>query len=267
MQTPFSKSLQIQYKVIKALVLREVITRWGRKNIAFLWLFVEPVIAIIVIAIIWGMRGRSESLIYTQFNISVIAFVLIGYSSMMLWRNSATLLSNAIKSNTALLHHRNLRPLDFYLSRFILEVVGISGAFFFLLFGLVFSGLIPPPYSISIMTEAWYFFIWFALGFGMTFGPLIAQYEIFAVIWRAISIALFFISGVFFFVAWLPIEYREIVLLIPMVHGSEMIKHGYFGNIIQTYEDPYYLTVWCIFLNFTGFVIARIYGKSLPDRL
>ena len=267
MQTSFSKSLQIQYQVIKALVLREVITRWGRRNIAFLWLFVEPVIAILIIAIIWGVRGKSESLMYSKFNISVIAFVLIGYSSMMLWRNSATLLSNAIKSNTALLHHRNLRPLDFYISRFILEVIGVSGAFFFLLFMLVFIGLIPPPYSIAIMIEAWYFFIWFSLGFGMTFGPLIAQYEIFAVIWRAISITLFFVSGVFFFVAWLPIEYRKIALFIPMVHGSEMIKHGYFGNLIQTYEDPYYLAICCVVLNFTGFVIARIYGTSLPDRL
>jgi len=267
MQTPFSKSLQIQYQVIKALVLREVITRWGRKNIAFLWLFVEPIIAIAIIALIWSFRGRFESLRYLQFNISIIAFILIGYSAMMLWRNSATLLSNAIKSNTALLHHRNLRPLDFYISRFILEVVGVSGAFFFLFLMFVFFGIIPPPHNISIMTAAWLFFIWFALGFGLTFGPLIAQYEIVAVIWRGVSIVFFIISGVFFFVAWLPVEYREIALLIPMVHGSEMIKHGYFGNIIQTYEDPYYLTAWCIFLNFTGFVIARIYGKSLPDRL
>jgi capsular polysaccharide transport system permease protein len=267
MQTPFSKSLQIQYQVIKALVLREVITRWGRKNIAFLWLFVEPIIAIAIIALIWSLRGRFEALRYLQFNISIIAFILIGYSAMMLWRNSATLLSNAIKSNTALLHHRNLRPLDFYISRFILEVVGVSGAFFFLFFTFVLFGIIPPPHNISIMTGAWLFFIWFALGFGLTFGPLIAQYEIVAVIWRGVSIVFFIISGVFFFVAWLPIEYREIALLIPMVHGSEMMKHGYFGNIIQTYEDPYYLTVWCIVLNFTGLMIAQIYGKSLPDRL
>jgi capsular polysaccharide transport system permease protein len=267
MQTSFSKSLQIQYQVIKALVLREVITRWGRKNIAFLWLFVEPLIAIAIIALIWGFRRGFDNLLYLQFNISIIAFILIGYSAMMLWRNSATLLSNAIKSNTALLHHRNLRPLDFYISRFILEVVGVSGAFFLLFSMFVFFSIIPPPHNISIMTGAWLFFIWFALGFGLTFGPLIAQYEIVAVVWRGVSILFFIISGVFFFVAWLPIEYREIALLIPMVHGSEMIKHGYFGNIIQTYEDPYYLTLWCIGLNFTGLMITRIYGKSLPDRL
>jgi capsular polysaccharide transport system permease protein len=267
MQTSFSKSLQIQYQVIKALVLREVITRWGRRNIAFLWLFVEPIIAVLLIALIWGVRGRESNLIYSQFNISVIAFVLIGYSSMMLWRNSATMLSNAIKSNTALLHHRNLLPLDFYLSRFILEIVGVSGAFFFLFFLLIFLGLIPSPHSISIMLGGWSFFIWFSLGFGMTFGPMIAQYEIFAVIWRGISLILIFVSGALFYVAWLPIEYRKIALLFPMVHGSEMMKHGYFGNIIQTYEDPYYLALWCITLNFTGFMIIKIFGKSLPDRL
>jgi len=267
MQTPLVKSLQIQYQVIKGLVLREVITRWGRRNIGFLWLFAEPLIAIGAIVIIWALRFGQDTLRYTQFNISLVGFILIGYSSMMLWRNSVTLLSNAIRSNTSLLHHRNLRPLDFYISRFITEVVGVSGAFFLILSIFIFIGIVPPPYSISIMIAAWLFFIWFSLGLGLTFGPLLAQFEILTVVWRGISVGLFLISGVLFYVDWLPTEYRKVALLIPMIHGSEMMKHGYFGSLIKTYEDPSYLSIWCLTLTFSGFMIARLFGKTVPDRL
>ena len=39
-RTQFLRSLIIQINVIKALILREIITRYGRNNIGFLWLLV-----------------------------------------------------------------------------------------------------------------------------------------------------------------------------------------------------------------------------------
>jgi capsular polysaccharide transport system permease protein len=260
-------SLRIQYSVIKALVLREVITRWGRKNIAFMWIFVEPIIFIFIFSLLWSFRGAAANYTFNSFKISPIAFILLGYSSMMLWRNSATLISNAIKTNVSLLYHRNLRPLDFYISRYILEMAGVSGAFILLLLISITSGIIPPPKNIPLLTLAWILMIWFSLGFGLTFGILISQFEILAVIWRGIAIFFFITSGALFFVAWLPHEYKDIALIIPMVHGSEMIKHGYFGEVVKTYEDPFYLIKWCIALNLVGLTLTKHFGSELPERI
>jgi ABC-2 type transport system permease protein/capsular polysaccharide transport system permease protein len=44
MDTSLRHSFEIQRRVIGALLMREVITRFGRHNIGFLWLFVEPMI-------------------------------------------------------------------------------------------------------------------------------------------------------------------------------------------------------------------------------
>jgi len=41
-QPDFLRSLVIQTRVIGALVMREIITRYGRHNIGFMWVFVEP---------------------------------------------------------------------------------------------------------------------------------------------------------------------------------------------------------------------------------
>ena len=47
MQT-FLQSLHIQRRVISALLKREIITRYGRNNIGFMWLFVEPLVMTLI---------------------------------------------------------------------------------------------------------------------------------------------------------------------------------------------------------------------------
>ncbi len=46
-------SLHIARRVIGALLRREMLTRYGRHNIGFLWLFVEPMIFTIGVTILW----------------------------------------------------------------------------------------------------------------------------------------------------------------------------------------------------------------------
>lgn len=41
-QPAFVDAFAVQARVIRALVARELLTRYGRNNIGFLWVFVEP---------------------------------------------------------------------------------------------------------------------------------------------------------------------------------------------------------------------------------
>ena len=40
--TTFLRSLKIQIRVIKALSKRDILSRFGREGLGFLWLFLEP---------------------------------------------------------------------------------------------------------------------------------------------------------------------------------------------------------------------------------
>jgi len=252
----FFSGLRIQYNVIRALILREIITRWGRKNIGFLWLFVEPLVIILILVEVFTLRGQV-SFGNTHNGLSLIAFVLTGYCLVMVWRNAAGKGSDAVSASIALLHHRNVRPIDLYLSRLILEFISISAAFFGLV--LIFSLLevTPWPKDVLRLMIAWFLMLWFALGFGLFFGTLMALSNIFSYIWGGVNLGLFFISGVFFFVAWLPESLRELVLWVPMVHGTEMLRHGYFGDLVQTFENPWYLIAWNLALTFLGLFVIR----------
>lgn len=56
----FWESLAIQRRVIGALLMREIITRYGRNNIGFLWLFVEPLLMTLLIRLVGVYPGQPK---------------------------------------------------------------------------------------------------------------------------------------------------------------------------------------------------------------
>lgn len=64
-------------------------------------------------------------------SLPITAFAVTGYSSVLVWRNSASRCALAIEPNQSLLYHRNVRVIDLFLSRVILEIAGATISFCF----------------------------------------------------------------------------------------------------------------------------------------
>lgn len=255
-QPSFMGSLRVQYNVVRALILREVIFRWGRRNIGFLWLFAEPLVFVLIIVAYRGYALRSGFEI-AHYGINPIAFMLTGYCLMMLWRNAGNKGSDAVSASAPLLHHRNIKITDLYFSRLILEFLGVTTAFVGLMLAGCLFGLMPWPKDPFLMIVAWMLMQWFALGYGLLLGSFMALSETFGFLWRGVSLGLVFVSGTFFMVAWLPLAARDLVLWVPMIHGTEMLRHGYYGDLIQTFENPWYLIAWNLILSLLGLIAIR----------
>ena len=58
--TTFRQSLAIQRRVIWALLMREVITRFGRENLGVLWLILEPMMFTLGVATLWSAAGMAH---------------------------------------------------------------------------------------------------------------------------------------------------------------------------------------------------------------
>ena len=253
------QSLGIQKNVIGALLMREIITRYGRNNIGFLWLIVEPLLVTLIVATVWGFRGRSV------YGLNVYAFMLTGYPLMMMWRQAANRCIGAISANQGLLYHRNIRVFDVFFSRVLLEVLGASMALITLLMVFYALGWIGAPANILYMTMAWLLMAWFGLGLGFVIGVLSHISEVFKRIWQTLSIVLIFISGVFYLADSLPNPLREAVLYIPMVHGTEMLRHGYFGDKVRTHEDVVFMVVINVVLLFVGMVLIQRFKNGVDS--
>lgn len=247
-------SFAIQLRVVGALLLREVLTRFGRNNIGFLWLFVEPMLFTLVFAAVWywirekGMHGLD---------LPILAFAITGYSSVLLWRNAASRCAKAIQPNLALLYHRNVTVLDLFSARLLLEIAGATTSLIVLLGVAVLLGQAAKPADLLTMAGGWLLLVWFAISLGLVVGPLAERSDSFDRIWHMMHYPLFPISGALFLVDWLPTKVQDIILWVPMVNGVEMLRAGYYGSLIQSHYSAGYLAVVNLVLLWFGLQLVE----------
>lgn len=250
----FVSAFKIQCRVVGALLMREILTRYGRHNLGFLWLFLEPMLFTIGITLLWyQMRGDHVH----NSNISVIAFAITGYSTVLLWRNTANRCINAIAPNFSLLHHRNVRIIDLFTARIILEVAGATISLITLMCVFTLVGLLKPPADMLTMIFAWILLAWFAAALGLLVGIACSRSELLDRLWHTLTYLIFPLSGALFMVAWLPPKAQQIILWVPMVHLTEMLRHGFFGSVVKTYEDPSFVMMVNAIMSLLGLVLVR----------
>lgn len=257
---PLTASFAIQKRVIKALILREMITRYGRNNIGFLWLFVEPMMFTLMILGLWTvMKGDSSQ-------VPLVEFTLTGYSSVLMWRNATTRCTKAIESNLSLMYHRHVKAIDIFLARILLELAGASasflvlGAFFYLI------GWIELPRDYFTLISGWFLLAWFGVGLALIMGALTEFSEIIDRLWGTASFILFPLSGAMFMVDWFPPEAQKALLYLPMVHGCEMLREGFFGNSATTHFDITFLATVCLIMTFVGLTLLRHASENLEPK-
>lgn len=250
--------LGIQWRVIRALVLRETLTRYGRDNFGFAWLFLEPALFTLGVAAIWSAMQVTHGS-----SISIAAFALTGYSVLLAWRNVANRCIGAIEPNKALLYHANVTCLDVVLARALLEVCGATGSFLLLAAAFVAAGEAPPPEDIPFLVFAWTLLCWFSVALGLVIGACSELSPLVDRAWHVAVYLLFPASGAVFLVEWLPERLQSTLGLLPTVQLTEMVRDGYFGSRFAShYALPYVvgvnLALSCAGLAFTRRVAARV---------
>ena len=256
--THFTRSLAIQARIIGALLMREILTRYGRHNIGFLWLFAEPMMFTLGVTALWNLAGMTHG-----GKLPITAFAVTGYSSVLVWRNTVSKCNVAISPNLSLMYHRNVRVFDIFAARIILEEGGATISFVVL--SLLFSsiGWMELPVDILKVLFGWVLLAWFGASLALVIGSLSERSEAVEKIWHPVSYLLFPLSGAGFMVDWLPPAGREAVLWLPMVHGVEILREGYFGTAIHAHYDVAYMSLLCLCLTFLGLSLTREAGRRV----
>lgn len=256
--TSLRKSWAIQRRVIGALLMREILTRFGRHNIGFLWLFVEPMLFTLGVTALWifAKMGHGSS-------IPIVAFAITGYSSVLLWRNMPARCIGAITPNLALMYHRHVKVVDIFAARLLLEAAGATISFVVL--GLLFSaiGWINPPEDIGKVLFAWFMLAWFGFSLALLLGALSEQSELIDKLWGPSSYLLFPLSGAAFMVDALPTAAQDLILMLPMVHGVELLREGYFGSTFKAHYNIFYLAVICAVMTLFGLAKTRQISRTV----
>ena len=246
------QSWRVQRRVIGALLMREVLTRYGRHNIGFLWLFLEPMLFTLGIVALWTLaQGQHHS------QLPIVAFAVTGYSSVLLWRNMPGRCIGGIGPNLALMYHRNVKVLDIFAARLLLEAAGATMSFMVLVLFFWFIGWMDLPEDPLTVLGAWLLLAWFGAALALFLGALAEKSDLVEKFWNPAAYLLFPLSGAAFIVDAFSPPVQRFLLWLPMVNGVELLREGYFGSAVHSHYDVAYLATWCAGLTLLGLAQVR----------
>lgn len=252
------KGWRIQRRVIHALMLRELVTRFGRENIGFLWIMVEPLLFAVLVGIVWRFMHGPE-----VHGMSVVAFVATGYIPIMLFRHVLGRSTKVFSVNGSLLYHRQIKVLDLLLVRFVIELIGSMMAGLFIGVVLYLLGDFPIPADFGKLFLGWMLYAWFSFSIALVLAPFSEKSEILDKLIPVTIYVMIPVSGTFSMVSWLVPEAQRAVLYSPFVNAMELMREGVFGTGIHAQYDISNPIGWSLVLTLIGLSMCRRVRREL----
>jgi capsular polysaccharide transport system permease protein len=259
-QVSFAEGLSRQIRVVRALILREIHTRYARENIGFLWVVAEPMLfagGVIAMRTILPFFPRE------QHGMSLVGFLMTGYLPFLLYRHMIGRCIHCVRANHSVLYHRQVKIIDLYVTQLVLEGAGTIIAFVFGCTVFVAVGLMDVPRNLFLLFAGWFYAAWFCGALAMLLGAASELSTLVDKLYNPFSYLSLPISGAFYMVSWLPHSWQDYALYVPLVHYFEMIRGGYFGESLTVTYDVGYLTAICLILTFGALQMVTVARKRV----
>lgn len=247
-----ARGFQIQARSIKALIIRDMMLRYGRNNIGFLWIVVEPMILTVGVLFMFSIIKSPY-----EHGTHVLSMVLTGYMPLTLWRHTSNLGVSLLQRSASVLYHRNVTALDVFLARMILEGLGTTAALVFVYSLLWVAGFVPSIAKPGHLITAWLLLWWIGGCVALIIAALTEGSEIaerFVQPFQYLTVPL---SGVFFMVDWLPDRAQRMIVYNPITSCIEFFRDGFFGDAVRTYYNPEYVVLVALFLSLLGLLLLE----------
>ncbi len=253
-RSSFVSSLLLQSRTMSALSVRFMMTRYGRENIGFLWIILEPMILCVgVMGLFSFLKGGYEH------GIQIVAFVFTGYMPLTLQRHVSSSGIFIMRMSKSTLIHHNVTYYDNFISRVLLEFIATSSAALIIYFILLILKIIEPAYDFGQMIIGWLLMGSLAAGIACLYAGLSESYEVADKFLPAFNYLMLPLSGFFFMVDWLPAQVQQYALYVPLVHAFEAIRAGMFGpSLVTNYSYIYALSCAAVMMCIGLCIINRV---------
>jgi len=254
----FARGWRIQRRVIGALMIRELVTRFGRENIGFLWIMVEPLLFAGLVGVVWRfMKGPEEH------GVSIVAFIASGYIPLKFFRNAVNRSVRIFTVNGSLMYHRQIKVVDFVFVRLLIEMIGAMMAFVFIAAILIALNEFPIPADVGAVVAGWLLYSLFTLSLCLILAPLSELSDVLEKIVPVTTYIMIPFSGAFNMVSWLTPDAQKFMYYSPFVQAMELMRHGIFGDAVNAQWDISVPILASIFLSVIGLAMCRSVRKRL----
>ncbi|MBR5347360.1 MAG: ABC transporter permease [Deltaproteobacteria bacterium] len=248
----------VQWRVIYALMMREVHTIYGTTRLGYLWALVHTMWHI---CIFWGIRTVMG--VRAPHGMHILIFLLVGFGTFHVFSKSINKCMSAVSANKALLTFPQVTPVDLMISRVIIVwCTEMTAGFLFVCIGLL-CGI--PIYLNDIGGLLAFLLLTPLLGLGV--GMICASLAVlFPTLEQIIPMGLrimFFVSGLFFSATRIPSDILKYLWYNPILQiiewGRYCLSRGY---PVLNYSLPYLIVLTvsslCLGLLFERYVRRRL---------
>lgn len=250
--------LRIRARNMHALIVRDMMMRYGRDNIGFVWIILEPMILTAGVMIIWTLTMGSD-----KHGVKMVEFVMTGYMPLTLWRHLTNNSLMLFRRSVSLLYHRNVSLFDIMASKIVVEMIGTTGALLVVWGSLNILGLVNDVYDFYLLLLGWLMMGWLGSACALILAAMTEYSEASERFVQPIQYLMIPISGAFALTDWLPDWAQKFLLLNPMVHCYEVFRGGFFGPIITVHYELAYFSACTFALTFVGIVAVKKVRKHV----
>ncbi len=251
--------LQVQWAVVHALFIRNLSAQFGRLRGGFVWAFIEPLLQVLLFTLLFTLRGKHE-----LNNIPIPMLVLTGIAPFILFRQITTGAGKSINQSAALFNYRLVKPIDPVCATVLYHVVFFI--FTLLAFGTVYYVIgirIEQVLPLLLLTNILLLAL-ISTGLGLLFSVLLAYMPEARKIVPFFVRPLFFISGIFFTADSIPSDYRDYLLLNPLLHVTEITRACFYYSY-PSHGDIGYVAVCALAVSTAGLLAFRLNRRLFQE--
>jgi capsular polysaccharide transport system permease protein len=251
----------VSARVLFALLMREMTTRFGRSAGGYLWALIEPVGFIALLSLVFSQIAHTPPI-----GRSFPLFYATGHIAFSFYNDIAALTGRAVLVNRPLLNYPAVTALDTVLARFVLQVLtGLAVAV------VVFSGIlavfadqvrIQPVPLITAFALAGFL----GLGVGLVNTTLFALSKSWELVYGVLSRPLFLISAVFFTFESLPAAAREVLWWNPLIHLVGLMRAGFYPIYDDSHISVLYVLALALGLTVSGLLLMLAFANQLAEQ-
>lgn len=259
MSATLAHGLAVQLQVVRALVLRETRTRFGRHQLGYLWALLEP---ILWIGTFYGLYVVGKR--HAPSGMDVIGFLCTGILTYDVFAKNAARVGEAINANRPLLFYPQVKPLDLVFARFLLETGTLTSVFLLLSFAnhMLNPGL-PAPEDIARVILGLMLAGVLGASLGLVLCMLGVTSNVVERLRGPLMRPLFWVSGLFYTFEDVPKGARELLLYNPVLHVVELVRDGWFASYSAPHVSVAIPLSYVLGLSVAGLLLERKVRRRL----
>ncbi|MFD3191543.1 ABC transporter permease [Sedimentitalea sp. HM32M-2] len=248
-------------RVILALILREMSTRYGRTPGGYVWGILEPLAAILFLSVGFSLVMRSPSL-----GTSFLLFYATGYLPFNLYQTLSGMIGAAIRFSKPLLKYPAVTWLDAVLARFLLNSLTGILVTIILLTGILAVIDSRATLDLPPMVLAMALAMALGLGVGTVNCAISGLFPIWELIWSILTRPLFIASGIFFLYDNMPPMAQDLLWFNPLIHIVGLMRTGFYPTYSAGYVDVVYVLGLSLGLLAMGLLLLGRYHRDILNR-